>query len=203
MVTKLGDITFQQLGDLPNLEEIIAEYDNLETEIFAVNRKKARLIEERQVEDKATRLSRAHHNEKIIQLTGAHEDELLASNRRKEDAGIALRRIGITQRHNELKSTIKRITHQSLGQDEQEAMSKNTVSQMSEERHIVQDKDNSMKKELKQLGLECHPSSDQGLASEKGIPMTTPLESPSSPPSTMVRNEEHSSRQQLRCSWKF
>jgi hypothetical protein len=128
MVTKMGDTTFQLLGDLPNLDEIIAEYDNLEREIFAVNRRKARLIEERQVEDKATRLSRARQNEFIasarrkedsdrpltideveqqsIQLTRANEDELLASNRRKEDAGTALRRIGENKECEVIKSGI-------------------------------------------------------------------------------------------------
>ncbi|ELR07016.1 hypothetical protein GMDG_02338 [Pseudogymnoascus destructans 20631-21] len=159
----MDDISFQRPSDLPNLEEIIAE-----------------LVEERQVEDKATRLSRAHQNEfiasahrnedsdreltideveqKNIQVTRAQEDKLLASNRCKEDAGTALRRIGenkecdliksgIAQRHNELKSAIKRITHHSFGQDGQEAMSKNTkntVSEMSEEGYLVQDNDDSI-----------------------------------------------------------
>ncbi|OBT77477.1 hypothetical protein VF21_05251 [Pseudogymnoascus sp. 05NY08] len=195
----MGDTTFQRLGDLPNLDEIIAEYDNLDRELFSVNRKKARLIEERQVEDKATRHSRAHQNESIastrqkedsdrpltideleqknIQLTRAHEDELLASDRRKEDAGSALRRIGenkeceliksgITQRHSELKSAIVRISRQAPGQDGQEAISKNTVSQMSEEGHLVHDKDKFV----------------------------------SSPPYTLVHHEQHPSRQQLQAT---
>lgn len=118
----MADITVQQLRGNPTLEEIVAESDALERELFAINRQKAKLIEERRVEDIATRLSRAQQNEFIastrrkedsdaevrigedqdchlveqnnIQLTRAREDEILASNRRKQDAGIALRRIG-------------------------------------------------------------------------------------------------------------
>lgn len=117
----MADITVQQLRGNPTLEEIKAESDGLERELFAVNRQKAKLIEERRVEDRTTRLSRAQHDELIastrqkedsdtvlrigedqdshlveqknIQLTRARENEILASNRRKEDAGTALRRI--------------------------------------------------------------------------------------------------------------
>ncbi|OAF56367.1 hypothetical protein VC83_06766 [Pseudogymnoascus destructans] len=160
----MDDISFQRPSDLPNLEEIIAEYDNLEREIFV-------MTIERKPDSSRSFIASAHRNEdsdreltideveqKNIQVTRAQEDKLLASNRCKEDAGTALRRIGenkecdliksgIAQRHNELKSAIKRITHHSFGQDGQEAMSKNTkntVSEMSEEGYLVQDNDDSI-----------------------------------------------------------
>jgi hypothetical protein len=100
-----------------------------------------------------------------------------------------------------LKSAIVKITHQSRGQDGQEAMPKKNVSQTSEEQHIVQDKGNSMREEPKQPGIECHLSSDQGLASEKGAADAATLQAPSSPPSTLVHHEEHSSWQQLQGSF--
>lgn len=122
MVSEMDDTTVKLLYENSNLNEINAEHDRLEREMFAVNRQKAKLIEQRRGEDIITRHSRAQQDELIasirrkedsdavpkigedqdcflagqknIQLRRARQDELLASNRRKEDAGTALRRIG-------------------------------------------------------------------------------------------------------------
>lgn len=68
---------------------------------------------------------------------------------------------------------------------------------MSEEQRFVRDMDNSIREELKQLGMECHPSLDQGLESEKDVLKTTPLQAPSSPSPSLVRHEEHANCQEL------
>lgn len=116
----MADITDQRLSDHLDLEII---NDSLERDLFTIHRKIAKLSEERRVEDKTMRLTRAHQNELIAstrrkedsdaalkigedkdedsyrlerrntQLTRAREDAILASNRRKEAGGTALRRI--------------------------------------------------------------------------------------------------------------
>ncbi|KFY76262.1 hypothetical protein V498_09673 [Pseudogymnoascus sp. VKM F-4517 (FW-2822)] len=235
----MDDTSVKLLDENSNLEEINAEYDRLEREMFAVNRQKAKLIEQRRGEDITTRHSRAQQDELIasirrkedsdavpkigedqdcflaeqsrIQLTRARQDELLASNRRKEDAGTALRRIGenkesgliklgIAQKQSELKSAIESIIRQSPGQDEKETISEKTYPQTTEEQRLVQDMDISVREELKQLGMECRPSSDRGLASERDIPKATLLQAPSSPAPTLVHREGLSNCQQLQGS---
>ncbi|OBT68597.1 hypothetical protein VE03_01628 [Pseudogymnoascus sp. 23342-1-I1] len=241
----MADITVPQLDEHSDqtvslgFEEMKAQSDRLEREMFAVNRQKAKLAEERRDEDRTTRHIRAQQDEfiastrrqedsdttsrvvedqdcflaeqKNIQLSRADQDELLASNRRKEDAGTALRRIGenkehgiiklgISQKQSELKSAIESITRQSPAQDGKEAVSKKTVFQTSQEQRLIQDMDNSVREELKQLGMECRPSSDQVLTSERDVPETNPFQAPNSPPSTLVHQEEPSNCQQLQGS---
>ncbi|KFY24732.1 hypothetical protein V493_05057 [Pseudogymnoascus sp. VKM F-4281 (FW-2241)] len=130
----MADITVQLVNEHPSTDEIKAECESLERELFAVNRQKARLIEERRVEDRAMRLSRARQNEFIAstrrkedsdtllrigegsehyrveqensRLSRADEDERFASNRRKEDASAALRRIAENKECDLIKSGI-------------------------------------------------------------------------------------------------
>lgn len=136
----MADSAVQQLRGNLTLEEVKAECDDLERELFAVNRQKAKLIEERREEDRTTRLRRAQQDELIastrrkkdsdtemkigedqdshlveqknIQLTRAREDEILASNRRKEDAGTALWRINENKEYDFIKAGITQ--HQSV-----------------------------------------------------------------------------------------
>jgi hypothetical protein len=135
MVPKMADTTIKEPSNDLNLDEIKKKSDSLERELFALNRRKARLSEERQVEHRVTRLDRVHQDELIAatrheedvdtssrrtdgdeegylleqrhtQLARVRQDELRASDRRKEDAGIALRQIDENQECDLIKSDI-------------------------------------------------------------------------------------------------
>jgi hypothetical protein len=76
----MADAINKNLDEHGCLAKLKAESHSLDKELLAAYREKARLGEERKLEDKTTQYSRAR------------QDELLASNRRKEDVATALRR---------------------------------------------------------------------------------------------------------------
>ncbi|KFX98222.1 hypothetical protein V490_02419 [Pseudogymnoascus sp. VKM F-3557] len=194
----MADTTMKEPGNDLNLDEVKMQSDSLERELLTLNRRKARLNEERQVEHRVTRLDRVHQDELIAatrhkedvdtasrrtdgdeeryllekrhtQLARVRQDELRGSDRRKEDAGKALRQIDENKEYDLIKSDI--------------------LQKQSELKSIIESMDKSMKEELRQLGKECRPSPDQGLVIDKDVLKATSPQASSSFPSKLLHHE--------------
>jgi hypothetical protein len=90
------DVVNKKLDEHGCLTKLQAESYSLDKELLAAYRKKSRLGEERKTEDKTTEYSRAR------------QDELLASNRCKEDAATASRRKIVDEECDRVKEEIMR-----------------------------------------------------------------------------------------------